>query len=71
MKIIITIIIVTFCSKLVAQNEPYIGGIGRGDSQISIFNQIISDSIYRKMFFGGIGRGDISESYEGNMGRQI
>ena len=40
-----------------AQNEPYLGGIGRGDVQFTTFNNFIDAPT---IYYGGSGRGDIT-----------
>lgn len=39
-----------------AQNEPYLGGIGRGDVQFAQSSILLGDPL---IYFGGVGRGDV------------
>jgi hypothetical protein len=39
-----------------AQNEPYLGGIGRGDVQFTQSSILLGDPL---IYYGGIGRGDV------------
>ena len=42
------------CSN--AQNEPFMGGIGRGDTHVTAPSNLLDDSL---IYYGGVGRGDI------------
>ena len=39
-----------------AQNEPYSGGVGRGDVQVTRTNNLLDDPL---IYYGGSGRGDV------------
>lgn len=55
-KIILSTLIVFVCTIGYAQNDPYSGGIGRGDARITKINTPLVEVF---IYYGGIGRGDI------------
>ena len=58
-KIILSTLIVFVCTIGYAQNDPYSGGIGRGDARITKINTPLVEVF---IYYGGIGRGDIMQA---------
>ena len=53
------LLIVFICTMGFAQNEPYSGGVGRGDVVLSAPTITLSGEIAFPLYLGGVGRGDI------------
>lgn len=55
-KIIFSLLIVFLCKINFAQNEPYFGGVGRGDVHVTQTNVLLGEAL---IYTGGFGRGDM------------
>lgn len=56
MKILLIYLLIIIGSiSCFAQNEPYLGGVGRGDFQFTFLNNLLGDPL---IYYGGDGRGD-------------
>jgi hypothetical protein len=57
MKSLVLFLLISFVYTIVvAQNEPYYGGVGRGDVHVTQTNTLIGDAL---IYYGGVGRGDV------------